>query len=99
MIAELKDIDQRLQEVLVQFPNEVVAIRYSTGHDWSGDPAIFFRILLSDSASQRLALADVTRRVESELFDHLELAESDYTPYFNFRSKTEQTALKDPEWQ
>ena len=99
MIAELKDLDQKVQETAMKFPGEVVRIRYSTGHDWNGDPAIFFRVLLSDAASRPATLADVTGRVGSELFDHLQLAESDYTPYFYFRSKTEQDKLKDPDWQ
>jgi hypothetical protein len=68
MIAELKDIDQRLQETAMKFSGEVVAIRYSFGHDWNGDPAIFFRVLLSDAASQQQILADVTARVGGELF-------------------------------
>ena len=98
MIAELKDIDQKLEEVLARFPDEVVAVRYSTGHDWSGDPAVFFRIVLSDAASKRPALADVTQRLQRELFDHLDFARSDYIPYFDFRSKTERDTLKDPTW-
>lgn len=99
MIAELKNLDRRVQETALTFPGEVVGIRYSIGHDWNGDPAIFFRVLLSDAASRQGTLADVTGRVGGQLFDHLQLAESDYTPYFYFRSKAEQDKLKDPEWQ
>jgi hypothetical protein len=99
MIAQLKDLDQQVQETAMNFPGEVVAIRYSISHDWNGDPAIFFRILLSDSASRADVLADVTGRVGGELFDNLQLGDSDYTPYFYYRSKSEQDKLKDPEWQ
>jgi hypothetical protein len=83
----------------MKFPGDVVRIRYSIGEDWVGDPAIFFRVLLSDNASRREFLADVTGRVSDELFDSLHLRESDYTPYFNFRSKSEQDKLQDPEWK
>jgi hypothetical protein len=53
MIAQLKDVDEQVHEIAKSFPGEVVRIRYSVGHDWSGDPAIFFRVLLSDTASRR----------------------------------------------
>jgi len=69
------------------------------GHDWNGDAAVFFRILLSDDASRVDTLAEVTSRISDTLFENLRLDESEYTPYFNFRSKSEQEKLKDPEWQ
>lgn len=99
MIAQLRDLDQKVQEVAMKFPGEVVKIRYSISHDWSGDPAIFFRILLSDDASRHEVLGDVTRRVERELFDDRDWAESGYTPYFNFRSKSEHDKMRDPAWE
>ena len=99
MIAQLKDLDQQVQDTAMNFPGEVVRIRYSIGHDWNGDPAIFFRVLLSDNASRAEVLADVTGRIGGKLFDNLQLDDSDYTPYFYFRSKSEQDKLNDPEWQ
>jgi len=83
----------------MEFPGEVIGIRYSISHDWNGDSAIFFRVLLSDSASRPEALADVTGRVAGKLFNNLQHGESSYTPYFYFRSKSEQDRLTDPEWQ
>ena len=83
----------------MKVPGEVVGIRFSISHDWNGDPAIFFRILLSDAASWQWTLADITGRVAGELFDLLQLSESEYTPYFYFRGKAEQDKLNDPEWQ
>jgi hypothetical protein len=32
-------------------------------------------------------------------FDNIQLGDSDYTPYFYFRSQSEQDRQKDPEWQ
>jgi hypothetical protein len=95
MIAQLHNLDQEVQETAVSFPGDVVRIRYSTGHDWNGDPAIFLRILLSDNASRGEVLEDVTGRISGKLFDHLQLGDSEYTPYFNFRSKSEQDRLQD----
>jgi hypothetical protein len=99
MIAQLNNLDQQVQDTARSFPGDVVRIRYSIGHDWNGDPAIFFRILLSDNASRAEVLADVTGRISGKLFDNLQLGDSDYTPYFNFRSKSEQDKLEDPEWR
>jgi hypothetical protein len=77
---------------------DVVRIRWSFGDDWSGDPGIFFRIVLSDAASRRHDLAEFTGHVGGRIVDDLRLAELDYVPYFNFRSESEQTRLQDPEW-
>lgn len=99
MIAELNNLDRIVSETADEFPGEVVGIRYTVSDDWNGDPAIFFRVLLSDNASRAEVLADVTRRVGSRVADILHLDDSDYTPYFYFRSKSEQDKLTDPEWQ
>ena len=99
MIAQSTELEQQVQAAAMAFPGEVVGIRYSISHDWNGDPAIFFRVLLADNASRAEVLADVTGRVGGRLFDELRLGDSDYTPYLYFRSQSEQDKLKDPEWQ
>jgi|SRR5947209_7328371 len=96
---QLKEFEQNVQQTARKFPDDVVRIRHSFGEDWSGDPAIYFRIVLSDEASRRERLADTTRRIRSELTDDLLLDESEYIPYFDFRSRAEQDKLKDPEWE
>ena len=98
MLALAENFDQQVREIAMKFPDEVVAIGYSPSYDWNGDPAIYFRVLLTDHASQRSVLGDVTARVGDELFDSLQFERSDYIPYFYFRSKSEQDKLKDPEW-
>jgi hypothetical protein len=96
---QLKEFEEIVQQTAKKFPADVVRIRHSFGEDWSGDPAIYFRIVLSDEASRRERLADTTRRIRSELTDDLLLDESEYIPYFDFRSRAEQDKLKDPEWE
>lgn len=78
---------------------DVVRIRWSFGDDWSGDPAIFFRVVLSDAASQRDDLAELTGDISGRIFEELHLAELDHIPYFNFRGESEQRRLKDAEWE
>jgi hypothetical protein len=80
-------------------PQEVVHVAYSIGNDSTEDPAIFFRIVLTDAASREDRLADVTGRVASSLFNSIRPIENwGLTPYFSFRSFSEQEIRNDPEW-
>jgi hypothetical protein len=42
---------------------EVVRVKHSVGADTSGEPSIYFRIVLTDSASREETLADVTGQI------------------------------------
>lgn len=93
-------LDRELKNSVAKLSDkEVVRVRYSIGVDSTGEPAIFFRIVLSDSASRASALAEVTDRVSATLFDELRPLENwGLNPYFNFRSNSEQNKRNDPEW-
>ncbi len=78
---------------------EAVRVRYNIGEDWSGDPAIFFRIVLSDAASTEETLADVSGNIATILFDEIRPHENwGLLPYFSFRGESEQAKRSDPEW-
>ena len=99
---QLKDFAQKVEEVAKKFPGEVVRIRHSFGRDWDGDPAIYFRIVVTDEARRRIPLAELTGKIKRALIDDLALFASEYSayiPYFNFRTKAEQEKLKDPQWE
>ena len=98
MIELMENFDQQVREIAKKFPDEVVEIGYSPGYDWIGDPAVFFRVLLTEAASRRSLVGDVAARVEEEITDSLQFRRSEYMPFFYFRSKSEQERLKDPEW-
>jgi hypothetical protein len=51
--------------------NEVVRVRYNVGTDSGGDPAIYFRIVLPDSAIAEGTLADLTGRIADTLSDEV----------------------------
>ena len=92
-------IQSQIAEVQQHFGNDVIHIRYNFGTNWMDLPSIDFRILLPDVvANDDDRLGDVTRRVRDELADRWNLVESDYAPYFNFRSQSEQAEFRDPEW-
>jgi len=99
---QLKDFAQRVDEVARKFPDEVVRIRHSFSRDWDGDPAIYFRIVVTDEARRTIALSELTGRIEDALIKDLALFTSEYSvyiPYFEFRTKAEQDRSKDPEWE
>ncbi len=87
---------QRAQKALTP---GVVRIRYSIGNDWTGDPSIFFRVVLSDAASRPSNLQKVAQRVKLRLMNEVRSDEFGFHAYFNFRSESEQAKLKEPAWE
>jgi hypothetical protein len=78
---------------------EVVHVAYSLGPDSTGEPSLFFRILLADSYIREDTIADLTGRIAAALFDLIRPIENwGLRPYFNFRSKSEQDGRRDPDW-
>lgn len=99
---QLKDFAQRVDEVARKFPSEVVRIRHSFSRDWDGDPAIYFRIVVTDEAIKRYSISELTTKIREALTKDLSLYESEYSvyiPYFNYRTKAEQDEVKSPEWE
>jgi hypothetical protein len=83
-------------DALAPFPPGVVNLRYTLDNDWSGDPAIFFWITLSDEAAHRTNLPKITRRIREVITQRLDPAgQWGLIPYFNFRSQSEQAKLKE----
>ena len=97
MIAILPTQEQ-VDQIARDLAPDVVRVRLNVAQDWSEDPAIYFRIILSDEASRRDRLADVTSRVRRKFGDELRLAELDHIPYFRFRSQSEQAKLQERAW-
>jgi hypothetical protein len=77
---------------------DVVRIRYSLGEDWSGDPSIFFRVVLSDDASRETRLRETTRRAATEILKEVAVEELGLQYYFNFRSLSEQASFNEEAW-
>ena len=78
---------------------DVVRVNYNIGADSTGEPSIFFRVVLTDAASREDRLAEVTGRIAGILFDEIRPYENwGLLSYFSFRSKSEQERRNDPEW-
>jgi hypothetical protein len=86
-------------EIERQLDPHVVRIRYSLGDDWSGEPAVFFRIVLPDAATRRDLLLESANRVSDAIERQIEpMEEWGVLPYFSFRSQSEQEQLNEPAW-
>lgn len=79
---------------------DVVSVAYNFDNDWSGDPAVYFRIVLTDVAAREENLMKVTPGIENRLIDELGF----YTtwpiiPYFSYRSASEYREVQDRGWK
>jgi hypothetical protein len=74
----------------------IVNWRYTIGEDWSGDPAIFFWVTLSDEASKRRNLSDATKQIIDPVKQRVDpFGQWGLIPYFSFRSQSEQARLRE----
>lgn len=96
-IARQVEIDAAIQSVQRTVGPDVVRIRYEINEDWSGQWAIFFRVVLTDDAA-RHRLRDVATKVVRELARQLDFPGMGLFPYHNFRSESEQATLQEPAW-
>jgi hypothetical protein len=95
-----EELDQEVKKCVDKLPaEEVVRVRYSLGEDWSGDPAIYFRIVLTDEASREERLGDVTHGIRQTIDGELRPYQNwGLLPYFSFRSASEQAVRHEAEW-
>jgi hypothetical protein len=74
----------------------VVRWWHTFGNDWSGDPAIFFWVVLTNEASLPNRLRAVTTAFTNLITQRVDpLGQWGLIPYFTFRSQAEQDLLKD----
>jgi hypothetical protein len=97
--AQDKQFAAAVAEVERQLHPNVVYIRHSFGNDWTGEPSVFFRVLLSDAASKREQLLNVTNQIyDAIVFQVQPLEQWGVLPYFKYRSQSEQAEMKEPAW-
>jgi hypothetical protein len=91
-------INAAVRTVLKELYPAVKHIRFSIDQDWTGEWAIFFRVMLSDELTDRRRLNEVTDRLMDRMMDELDLPNLGMMPHFNFRTESEQAELNDPDW-
>ena len=92
------ELDQAIRRAEDALRADVVHIRYGLREDWSGSGAVFFRVLLTDNASERRHLPEVARRVALRIDQEVQPDNFGLQSYFNFRSESEQEKLREPAW-
>ena len=97
--AKKPQINAAVADVMKELaPLGVERINYEIAQDWSGEWAIFFRVLLSDAASSRDNLLNATTQVIWRMSAKLDLPNLGLFPHFDFRSQSEQAKVKEPAW-
>ena len=56
-LVQQKQIANGVEKASAELASDVVRIRYNLAEDWSGDVAVFFRVVLKDSATKRPSCA------------------------------------------
>ena len=97
-LSKQPQINAAVTDVVRELSPSVKKIRFDIGQDWSGQWAIFFRVLLSDDACEPKNLRDIAPRVVWRMSERLDLPRLGLFPYFNFRSEAEQALVKDLAW-
>ena len=92
-------LDAEIKTAISKLGPNAVQVSYRLGEDSTGDPSIFFRIVLADSAAKEDTLADVTSQIATALFEEIRPIENwGLHPYFNFRSHSEEQKRSHPQW-
>jgi len=92
------EVDAAVQRAAHALAHTVVRIRYEFRTDWTGEPSIFFRIVLTDEAAKRPRLNDIANSIALVLKREVKPEEHGLHTYFNFRSAAEQAELNEPAW-
>ncbi len=97
-LVQQGQLDAEIKSAIGKLGPEAARVSYGLGADSTGEPSVFFRIVLTDAAAKEEALADVTGRITTLLFDELLPMKWGLHAYFNFRSYSEYQSRNDPEW-
>jgi hypothetical protein len=94
-VTQAAELQKKLNGIMPQPSPGVVKWRHTFGNDWTGDPAIFFWVTLTDEASKKDNLSKATEAFRNEFGRRIDFQNDwDLIPYFNFRSESEQAILK-----
>ena len=94
------EVEKAVDAFIKTLGPEVVRVRYNIGEDWTGDPALYFRVVLADwVVVDPQIFSGTAARIKDACFEQLQPLENwGLFPYFNFRTNAEQAALNDPNW-
>jgi len=90
---------EQVEAVLRKLAPDVVRVVLQDWEDWTGDPALYIRVLLSDESVQDGRLFEVAEHARKVIRDELKLDDLDRFPYFKFRTVSEQAKLREKSWE
>ncbi len=94
-----KQLEAEIQQAIGKLSPDADQVFYRFEDDSTGEPSIFFRIVLSDEAIQKEKHLAATNRIMMLLLEEIEPADNwGLHAYFNFRSRAEQEQRFDPKW-
>ena len=94
-----RQLEAEIQQAISKLGPEADQVFYRFEDDYTGEPSIFFRIVLSDEAIQEDRRFKVTNRIVTQLLEEIEPADNwGLHAYFNFRTRAEQANRFDPKW-
>ncbi|MBM3736328.1 MAG: hypothetical protein FJW39_11130 [Acidobacteria bacterium] len=98
-LVEPKEIEAAIAEARQALGSEVVDILYELGEDESGDPGIFYRIVLKDAYSRGTRLGEVKKRLRA-ILDHKldQLSKWGVIAHFSYRNESEHAELRNRPW-
>ena len=79
-----------------EYGPDVVRIRFRLGEDWTGDPAIFFDLVVTDDSVKTRRYFELTREIRNRLQDLFGFPETGYMAFTGVCSESEQAKIKDP---
>ena len=93
-------IDAAVRRVEDLFSPQVVQIQYTLENNHYGDPAITFRILVTDDAAHDIdQLYELSEKISKTLTNEAHTYEIGLDAHFSYRTVSEQKKLPDPMWK
>jgi hypothetical protein len=74
----LGQLDAEIKSAVGKLGPEAVHVAYRLREDSTGDPSIFFRIVLADSAFREKSLTEVTNSIATTLIDEVRPIENGF---------------------
>ncbi len=93
-------IDAAVRRVEDLFAPQVVQIQYTLENNHYGDPAITFRVLVTDDAADDIdQLFELSEKISHALVIEAQTYEIGLDAHFSYRTVSEQEKLRDPMWK
>lgn len=90
---------EQVEAVVRKLAPDVVRVVLRDTEDWTGDPALYIHVLLSDESVKEGRLFEAAEHAEKVIRDELRLDDLERFPYFRFRSVSEQAKLREKSWE